>query len=62
MQLQITYDDLKALALIIDRGAERGIFTGSEMAGVGAIRNRLVSITQAMETEEADLNEDESPE
>jgi hypothetical protein len=50
------------MIIIIDRGAERGLFNGSEMAGVGSIRNRLTEITQAMEEAASDEDEDERPE
>ena len=61
METQISYEDLRVLIHIIDRGAERGIFAGTELSGIGAIRDRLAKITQPIE-EKADSNEAGSPE
>lgn len=51
---QLNLSDIRACVTIIDIVTKRGAFEGSELADVGAVRNRLDSfLTQAVAAQEA---------
>jgi len=51
---QLNLSDIRACVTIIDIVTKRGAFEGSELADVGAVRNRLDSfLTQAAAAQEA---------
>ena len=57
---QITAGDLATMVRIIDAGSQRGTFKGEEMETVGALRNKLATVVNALapKTEETDGTED----
>jgi len=42
-KVNLTVEDIKMCAEIIDLCAKRGAFSGAEMASVGILRNRIVA-------------------
>lgn len=54
--VQLGIGDIAAAVQIIDACSKRGAFNGSELAGVGAVRERLAAFVEAnapkQETEE----------
>ena len=53
---QITAGDLATMVRIIDAGSQRGTFKGEEMETVGALRNKLATVVNALapKTEETE--------
>lgn len=53
---QITAGDLATMVRIIDAGSQRGAFKGEEMETVGALRNKLATVVNALapKTEETE--------
>jgi len=59
---QLSLHDIASTIRIIDVVSKRGAFEGSEMADVGAVRNRLVAFLEATQpAEEAEEEEEETP-
>lgn len=46
--MDITNNDLADIVRIIDACSSRGAFRGEELAGVGTLRNKLVSYLQTV--------------
>lgn len=46
--MDITNNDIADIVRIIDACSTRGAFRGEELAGVGTLRNKLVSYLQAV--------------
>ena len=45
---QISAGDLATMVRIIDAGSQRGTFKGEEMETVGALRNKLATVVNAL--------------
>ena len=59
---QLNLSDIRACVSIIDIVTKRGAFEGSELADVGAVRNRIDSfLTKAAATQEAANPTEEAP-
>lgn len=60
----INVDDIASIVKLIDVVSSRGAFQGSELAGVGALRNRLDKLvkanTPAPETVDPEITSDKS--
>lgn len=58
--MDITNNDIADIVRIIDACSSRGAFRGEELAGVGTLRNKLVSylqtVTQPEPTEDEVIN------
>lgn len=51
---KLDLNDVQAFVQIIDICSRRGAFEGGELAGVGALRNKLVGILQEAGQEQAE--------
>ena len=59
---QLNLSDIRACVSIIDIVTKRGAFEGSELADVGAVRNRIDSfLTKAAAAQEAATQTEEAP-
>ncbi len=58
---QLSLHDIASTIRIIDVVSKRGAFEGSEMADVGAVRNRLVTFLEAAQPTEEVEEEEETP-
>lgn len=54
----ITAGDLATMVRIIDAGSQRGTFKGEEMEVVGALRNKLATIVNALAPATEETNEE----
>lgn len=58
----ITAGDLATMVRIIDAGSQRGTFKGEEMEVVGALRNKLATIVNALAPATEETNEETNEE
>lgn len=59
---QITAGDLATMVRIIDAGSQRGSFKGEEMETVGALRNKLAAVVNALNPKTEEKTEEETEE
>lgn len=56
---QISAGDLATMVRIIDAGSQRGSFKGEEMETVGALRNKLATVVNALAPKPEETKETE---
>lgn len=57
----INVSDLELMVQIIDTCSRRGAFEGKEMAGIGEVRNRIVSVVNSYTEKPADETDTVTP-
>ena len=53
--VQLSLQDIATMAQIVDLCSKRGAFEGSEMEGVGGLRNRIVAFLEANKPAEGEV-------
>ena len=57
--MQLTLNDINFMVQFIDVATKRGAVEGAELASVGELRNRLVSVLQASTSAESQADEED---